>query len=745
VEPTLYNGVRLVDHPDLDNVRRLDMGCLPMVSAMMTNGMRLNTAHLTQLSKRLDVEMAEINERGNEMTGHPISFGSADQVADLLFRKLCIKTKHKIKLTDSGKREQVDADQLEIIRREHPVIPLILDYRQRAKLKDTYTDPLPRKVNQQTQRLHTQISVTTAATGRLACVSGDTILPTSRGYFRFDEYVPLVGDKVLTHRGRWMPVVRKIYKGVDRMYRVCLSSGEEIQCTLDHRMLTPKGWRSMWEMGKWDKVYSYERQQVFPDHPEHPQSPQCLLCRRQAHSRRDGQAVWDNVPHSYAHREGTLASGSIRVGEATAVFEIEDGGQQPHVGQEWLPASQLHRRLRGPEGLSDARSEWQAYLCPSCRDDGGFGSPTNPEGTPHTPYQWGHERQSTRQSCLGDSQGSWGFTRTEVEIREVSYVGEVGVWDIEVEGDHSYLAGGLLNHNSRKPNLQNIPTRTKLGGEIRKAFVPSPGNWMGTIDMSQIELRVLASERNVLKMIQVFWDDGDLHTETAIEVFDKDRNKLYKDIATWEKHQQVSKCDCDTCKSVGKFRHDERMPCKNVNFGIVYDISAPGLSTLIVVSGGSQDYWTEPRCEQVIQKWYTVYPEVPDGAKLQYNRAKRYEMVWDGFGRIRIVPEVRSVHPWIVSAGLRQAGNMHIQAFAAGMLKLCMAEIHDDWERYWYRFGILPLMQIHDELLFEGPREPLEDFLYYCGSVMAGCVPSLKVPIGYGVAMSEESWGSLNK
>jgi DNA polymerase I-like protein with 3'-5' exonuclease and polymerase domains len=54
-------------------------------------------------------------------------------------------------------------------------------------------------------------------------------------------------------------------------------------------------------------------------------------------------------------------------------------------------------------------------------------------------------------------------------------------------------------------------------------------------------------------------------------------------------------------------------------------------------------------------------------------------------------------------------------------------------------------MQIHDELLFEGPREPLEDFLYYCGSVMAGCVPSLKVPIGYGVAMSEESWGSLAK
>lgn len=458
----LYNGVRLVDRPCPNNVRRLDMGAIPAVIEMQRTGMLLDTTHLWKLGKRMEVEMAELNERGNEMTGYPCSFSSPDQVADLLFRKIGIRTKHKIKLTDSGKREQVDADALEIIRKEHPVIPLILEYRERAKLKDTYCDPLPRKVNRETGRLHTKISVTRTATGRLA---------------------------------------------------------------------------------------------------------------------------------------------------------------------------------------------------------------------------------------------------------------------------------------SSDPNLQNIPTRTELGAEIRRAFIPEAGNVYGSIDASQIELRVLASARRVTKMMDAFWRDADLHTETAIEVFQRDRDKLYASIKESKGHGD---CSCAVCTMVAKFRKEERMPCKNVNFGIVYDISAPGLSNLIVVSGGEQSYWTEPRCEEIIYKWYGVYPEVPAGAKVQHKRADRYGLVWDDFGRTRPVPEARSALPWIRSAGLRQAGNMHIQSFAAGILKLVMAEVWDEWVRFWHKYGIKWLMQVHDELIFEGPVDVMRDFLEYCGYVMTECV-QLLVPIKYGTAISEESWGHLEK
>lgn len=459
----LYNGVYLTDRPAPNNVKRLDMGTLSMISTMMRTGMRLDTGHLLRLKARWSEEMAELNEAANIMTGYETNLRSDDDVAELLFRKIGIKTRHRIKLTDSQKREQVDADQLELIRDAHPVVPIILSYRQLSKLVSTYTSSLIRLISPEDQRLHTEILTTRTATGRLA---------------------------------------------------------------------------------------------------------------------------------------------------------------------------------------------------------------------------------------------------------------------------------------SKKPNLQNIPIRTKEGALIRKAFVPEPGNCIGSIDMSQIELRVMASERNVPKMLQVFWDDGDLHSETAIDVFNRDRQSIY--LAEKLANDHGKDCKCASCAMYAEFRWRQRMPCKNVNFGIVYEISPPGLATLIATSGGDQEYWTESRCEGVIAKWYDIYPEVLTGSKLQAQRARRFGMVWDAFGRVRLVPEVKSIHFWIVSQGLRQVANMHIQAMAAGILKLAMAEIYDGWREYgWDRF-IKILMQIHDELLFEGERRAMEDFLHWCGGIIEKCCP-LKVPIKYGIAISEESWGHLSK
>jgi DNA polymerase I len=426
------------------------MGVLPMLSKMMETGMRVDTNHLLQFKDQLTDEMAQLNEACDLLSGYPTDLSSPDQVADLLFNpsKLGIRTRHKIKLTDSGKREQVDSDVLEVLRNEHEVIPIILDHRERAKLKSTYTTSIIRLINPSTGRLHTDLLSTRTSTGRLA---------------------------------------------------------------------------------------------------------------------------------------------------------------------------------------------------------------------------------------------------------------------------------------SKGPNLQNIPTRTELGKEIRKAFIPEPGNCIGSIDASQIELRCLASERNVGKMMDVLWADGDLHTETAIEVFQLDRDAPYWNDPVW----------------VQKFRNEMRSPCKNVNFGIVYEITPPGLATLIAASGGDKDYWTDPKCEWVINRWYGVYPEVLEGSKEQGRRVRRTGMAWDAFGRWTEVPEFKSVHFWLVSQGQRRIANFHIQSMAAGILKLAMAEIWDAWVRYWYKHVKL-LVPVHDELLVEGKREPLEEFLYYCGSVLEHCTP-MKVPLKYGVGISEESWGMIPK
>ena len=117
-------------------------------------------------------------------------------------------------------------------------------------------------------------------TGRFSCVSGDTLLPTSRGIFRLDEYDPQVGDLVLTHKNRWRPVLRKIYKGTQDMYRIVLSNGAHVTCTQKHQLLTPGGWCRVEQLQVGSEVcsnvseqgVSYESREGFIDPQDVPLS-----------------------------------------------------------------------------------------------------------------------------------------------------------------------------------------------------------------------------------------------------------------------------------------------------------------------------------------------------------------------------------------------------------------------------------------------------------------------------------------
>lgn len=253
---------------------------------------------------------------------------------------------------------------------------------------------------------------------------------------------------------------------------------------------------------------------------------------------------------------------------------------------------------------------------------------------------------------------------------------------------------------SKNPNLQNIPARTELGRMVRKCFIAQPGKKLVSRDYAQIELRLLADRANESNMKRIFQSCGDIHTDTAMRAFGiSDPGK------------------------VDKILH--RAPCKNVNFGVAYGLGAPGLYDLMTltyaVAGVPVPDWLDVQwCEDFIQKWFSLYPEAHEYFELQHYRARRYGIVWSATGRVRRVPEVRSVHERVRAAGLRQAGNMPIQGYAADVMKIGMARVEARFEEMRRQgLGVEALLPVHDEILSEVDEEWAEEVAEIVGAEMA--------------------------
>lgn len=245
---------------------------------------------------------------------------------------------------------------------------------------------------------------------------------------------------------------------------------------------------------------------------------------------------------------------------------------------------------------------------------------------------------------------------------------------------------------SKTPNLQNIPQRTNLGALVRAAFIATPGTKLVSNDFGQIELVDLAALAGCKGMIAVYAASGDLHLYTASACFNVPQDLVDK----------VS----------------QRIPAKTVNFAIVYGISPKALSAqlryffstlysegriTVVKYHDLIKQWSEDGCKTLIDKWFNIYPEILEYMDLQSYRARRYGFVWDVFGGVRLVPEIYSSLPYIKAAGIRQAGNMPIQATSAGQTKLAMGESQVMLQNVRENDGIWawPLLTIHDQIMIE--------------------------------------------
>ena len=252
--------------------------------------------------------------------------------------------------------------------------------------------------------------------------------------------------------------------------------------------------------------------------------------------------------------------------------------------------------------------------------------------------------------------------------------------------------------SSTEPNLQNIPTRTDLGSEIRRMFVPADGCVLVDADYSQIELRLLAHIAGDETMRESFLAGGDFHAETAAKVFHVDR----KDVT-----------------------HEMRRSAKAVNFGIVYGISAFSLSQDIGVSVAEAKAYMEA--------YFATFPGVRKYMDEVVEKAKAAGYVETLFHRRRDLPELKSSNFNMRSFGERVALNMPIQGTAADVMKLAMVAVHRRLKAENLRARLV--LQVHDELIVECPESEAETVAKLLTEEMENVV-RLSVPL-----TADAHWG----
>ncbi len=275
--------------------------------------------------------------------------------------------------------------------------------------------------------------------------------------------------------------------------------------------------------------------------------------------------------------------------------------------------------------------------------------------------------------------------------------------------NQTVTATGRLS--SSDPNLQNIPIRTELGREIRKAFIAPPGRELVVADYSQIELRILAHLSEDPALCEAFNHGQDIHTRTASEVWGIPL-------------EQVTKT--------------QRSAAKAINFGVAYGI---GANALAESAGISRD-----EARAFIEKYFVTFKKV--GEYLENTKALAYAQgyIETMFGRRRYLPELKSQIPYLRAAGERMAVNAPIQGANADAIKLAMIELHHFVAARWglgKEADVKMLLQVHDELVFEVKAGLGNEIAKLLKEKMEGTI-KLLVPVKVDVRVGR-SWGELEK
>jgi DNA polymerase I len=282
----------------------------------------------------------------------------------------------------------------------------------------------------------------------------------------------------------------------------------------------------------------------------------------------------------------------------------------------------------------------------------------------------------------------------------------------------------------KEPNLLAMPNRTARGRDIRKGFITDPGWCYVSVDLSQIEVRIAAHSSGDENLIKVYENDEDIYSDFAITAFQLPDTRYRDDSGKWQ------------YPSVDKNEH--RFPAKTCILAAIYEVTESGLleqMPTIYVDG--KPVWTESRCLSLLNAFYMKYKGVINDRKKAHAMARKYGYVFDMFGRLLHTAAVYSVHSWVVHSALREASNFRYQAGAQGIIKVAMKAVWDDIEQGGILGDVHPLLQLHDELLFECREDLADNLIELVKYRFEHCAP-LRVPIKAS-GCKAKSWGDLEK
>lgn len=294
-------------------------------------------------------------------------------------------------------------------------------------------------------------------------------------------------------------------------------------------------------------------------------------------------------------------------------------------------------------------------------------------------------------------------------ITSIKSVGIMGVWDIEVKNDHSYIAQGFIHHNSsRNPNIQNIPR----DGEIKKAFIVPPGYKLVQFDFSQCEFRCWAN--------------------FAVLMFhNKATSRIFKEIVSGlDIHRQVAADFWGIPPD--QVTKDQRTAAKFCTFGVMYGRGAKSVAEQVGI--------TEQEAQTIIDQFFTKYPDAKQWITATQEFCKQTGYVIQQFGRIRRLPTIFSADKKQRAEALRQCINSPIQGTAADITGLCLVRIWKEIQKL--QLKAFPVLTVHDSLVFEVPENEVKQFIQLGYKEMTKPIKGIEVPMDVEVQVGE-NWKDM--
>ncbi|MEL6811268.1 MAG: DNA polymerase I [Bacteroidota bacterium] len=269
-----------------------------------------------------------------------------------------------------------------------------------------------------------------------------------------------------------------------------------------------------------------------------------------------------------------------------------------------------------------------------------------------------------------------------------------------VHTDYMQTVAATGRLSSNNPNLQNIPIRTERGRQVRKAFIPrDKDHVLLAADYSQIELRIIAALSEEENMIKAFQDGEDIHASTAARVFNVPLDEVTR---------------------------EQRGNAKTVNFGIIYGVSAFGLS--------NQTDLSRTEAKELIDTYYKTYPKLRNYMSEQVDFARDNGYVQTVLGRRRYLKDINSRNAVVRGAAERNAVNAPIQGSAADIIKIAMIHIHKKLSEGNFKSKML--LQVHDELVFDAYKPELEKLQELIKTEMENAY-TIAVPLDVEIGLGE--------